>query len=71
MTRKSAKYPHGKYHIVSWWPHWQGFGFWRVPPLSRIHDRERRRRLENDGTHAYGWLLWFGWWEIRKWRAVK
>jgi hypothetical protein len=44
-----------KFQLVRWFPEWKGFGF-------------RRLSIYKTGMALiFEWIIWFGFWEIRKW----
>jgi len=45
--------------FVNWFPEWKGFGF-----------RNLWKKQNSDLRYIYDWLLWFGFWEIRKWHFL-
>lgn len=48
-----------RYQFVNWFPRWRGFGFTRVSTW------------DNAMQFVYDWILWFGFWDIRKWHNLK
>lgn len=46
-----------KFQFVNWFPEWQGIGFERL-----------REAKHGSLAHIYCWVLWLGWFEVRRWK---
>ena|SRR3990167_2270316 len=55
IYRKRETKKKAKYQFVSWFPQWKGIFFKRIEPVRAM-------------SRIYEWVLFLGFWEVRKWR---